>query len=170
MLVWVCGTGCGRAERRAMGRAVSFAWFAIISRRRVLLLCLFAAPVNRLLTQQVTISQPQLVYDGDDGQIDLAPGVTRVAVDARGVTFVSDWRRGGLFAFGPVANSPRRIGSHGPASSGADYECLRIRPGKRTGRWAKDRTNTGHSYHLVIPGRTERHVYTPCEANRLRLR
>lgn len=96
-----------------MGRAVSFAWFAIISRRRVLLLCLFAAPVNRLLTQQVTISQPQLVYDGDDGQIDLAPGVTRVAVDARGVTFVSDWRRGGLFAFGPVANSLRRIGSHG---------------------------------------------------------
>lgn len=85
----------------------------VASRQCVLLLSLFAAPVNCLLAQVLTLAQPQLVYDGNDGQIDLAPGVTHVAVDARGITFVSDWRRGGLFAFGSVANSPRRIGAHG---------------------------------------------------------
>jgi hypothetical protein len=71
------------------------------------------APVNDLAAQVLSVSPPTLVYDGEDGVVDLAVNATRVQIGPRGTLLVSDWKRGGLFVVNAASKRPERVAPNG---------------------------------------------------------
>ena len=73
----------------------------------------FAAVGEAQPATLLTLSPPEVIYDGEDGVLSLHRTATRVFVDARGTAYLPDWKDGGVFAFSPDARTPRRVGGKG---------------------------------------------------------